>query len=475
MTLTGAAAHEVVIEVATTRFSGLYMAPILCDYDQIIKEIDIRGSIRLTLFGIAIFAFIILITMYIFSVRRKIYSFWMPVLVLFILIRMMLTTQFYSLWQSSLFFNLSYELTNELMYFVTFMLKYLVIFLVQEQCGILFKRKEKTGFFIFYCVLYLLYLIIPQDFYNHYLSVTVPALTFTIDIFLFAKMYNYRDRLNKYGMAAFLGELLLVIGLAVNSYYMNGKIYRNKSLTLMIFFTLFLLTMVWVYTMRMGDLYDDFTISSSRLELAGKQIAIQKEYYEALSRQMNEIREIKHDINHFTGVMYQLAEEGNLERLRTFLSEYCEKSKIDQLPVFCEHTICNSIIGHYYLRAKEYGISFESHCNISNQSVMRDSDLCIILGNALENAVHASRQINPPQPRFVSIETEKMKGQRLIKVTNSYEGPLKINNGRYISLKDGNSHGFGIRNMIKVIEAYGGHVKIEHNERVFTFMAAIPE
>jgi signal transduction histidine kinase len=52
---------------------------------------------------------------------------------------------------------------------------------------------------------------------------------------------------------------------------------------------------------------------------------------------------------------------------------------------------------------------------------------------------------------------------------------LKIKDGKYISIKDGNSHGFGIRNMIKVVEAYGGFVKLEHNESAFTLMVAIPE
>jgi sensor histidine kinase regulating citrate/malate metabolism len=97
------------------------------------------------------------------------------------------------------------------------------------------------------------------------------------------------------------------------------------------------------------------------------------------------------------------------------------------------------------------------------------------LGNALENAICASRQMDPAEPRFVSIKSETMKGQRLIKITNSYQGQLKIKDDKYISIKDGNSHGFGIRNMKKVVETYGGLVKIEHNENVFTLMVAIPE
>ncbi len=467
--------HEVVIEMATTRFSGLYIVPILCDYHQTWLEIHTCGSIRLILFGVALFAFVSLMSMYLFSFRHKIHTFWMPLLILFILIRMMLTTQFYSFWQPIVFFNMSFESTNELMYFVTFALKYLLIFLIQEHCGMVFSKKEKIGFLLYYIFLYIIYLIVPHAFYNQNLSILVPSLTFVLDIYLFIKVLRWRTRINKYGMITFVGETFIIIGLAVNSFYVNGKIYQNMSLTMMIFFTLFEVIMLWVYSRRMGDLYDDFTISASRLQIAGKLIAMQKEYFETLSRQMNEIREIKHDINHFTHVMLGLVEEGNLDRLRTFLDEYCEKSRIDQLPIFCEHTICNSIIGHYYLRAKEYGILFETHCSIANQTAMSDSDLCIILGNGLQNAVYACKQMDLSQPRFVKIEIMILKGQLLIKITNSYQGKLNIKDGRYISLKGDNSHGLGIRNMTKVMENYGGLLKIEHTESIFTLMAAVPE
>lgn len=467
--------HEVVIEAATTRFSGLYMTPVLGDYHRIVNGNSFRNEVRLILFGIVLFSFLVLIAIYTLSVRRKLYSLWLPVMIFFILIRIMLTSEFYSMWQSILFFNLSYESTNELMYLTTFVLKYLLIFLVQEQCGITFTKQEKTGFLIYYVSLYSVYLFTPQYIYNSYLSVLVPMLTYTLDIYLFIKIYRGRQRLKKFGMVVFWGAVLVISGLTIDSYYINGKIFMNMSLTLLFLFTVFALIMSWVYAMRMGDLYDDFTKSSSRLELANSQIAVQKEYYDALRGQMNEIREMKHDIRHFVGVMSRLAKEGKFDELRVFLDEYSEKTEMDQLPVFCGNVVANSIIGYYYMRAKEQGIAFESRCNITKQLAMSDSDLCIALGNALENAVEACKQMERSEMRFVSIEAGKTRGQVLFKVMNSYNGILEIRDGCYISSKDGKSNGLGIRNIKKVMESYGGFVKLEHDKKVFTLMAAFPE
>jgi sensor histidine kinase regulating citrate/malate metabolism len=281
--------------------------------------------------------------------------------------------------------------------------------------------------------------------------------------------------MKKFGMSVFWSTILVIAGLTIESYYINGKIYMNMSLVVLLLFTISALIMSWVFTMRIGDLYDDFSKSSSRLELANNQIAMQKEYYDALSGQMNEIREIKHDIRHFIGAMNRLAEENKIDELKAFLNEYSEKTEMEQLPVFCENIVANSIIGYYYLRANEYRIPFESKCNIGRHFVMSDSDLCITLGNALENAVYACKQMGSHDRMFISIEAATIQKQKLIKVKNSYNGNCEVRDERLISMKGGKSHGFGIRNIERVIESYGGMVKIEYDQNVFVLMASVPD
>ena len=474
ITLSTNLSHEVVIEVATTRFSGLYMTPVMSDYSQITNENSVRNDVRLILFGIALFSLLSLIVMYLVTIRQKLLSFWFPIMIFFILFRLMLTSEFYSFWQNTLFFGISYEHTNELMYFATFTLKYLLIFLVQEQCGIAFSKREKAGFLTYYILLYLIYLCMPQSIYNHYLSVIVPMLTYVLDVYLFVKIFRGRHTIRKFGMVIFWGAILVMAGLTIDSLYINGKTHMNMSLSMMVLFTVFLLVMNWVYAMRSIDLYDNFTKSASRLELANDQIAMQKEYYIALSGQMNEIREMKHDIRHFIGAMSRLADDRRFDELKAFLSEYGKKTEMEQLPVFCENIVANSIIGYYYLQAKEYGIFFESQCNLGS-SAMSDSDLCVVLGNALENAIDACRQMENHEKRFVSIEIGTMKRQQLIKVRNSYNGHLVIVDERYVSSKQGNHHNMGIRNIERVIASCGGLIKIEHNDKEFSLSAAVPE
>lgn len=145
------------------------------------------------------------------------------------------------------------------------------------------------------------------------------------------------------------------------------------------------------------------------------------------------------------------------------------------LPVFCENIVANSLLGYYYLKAVKAEIPFSCACGIPKRLQISDSDLCVVLGNALENAVEACEALKQPNTRFLSAESRLLNGQLLIKIENSYNGFLKPKDGGYFSTKTGEFHGIGLRNIQKVVESYGGFIKTEHDGKVFTLMAAFPQ
>jgi len=245
-------------------------------------------------------------------------------------------------------------------------------------------------------------------------------------------------------------------------------------MVLLILLTICLIILSFVSALNIAGVYRDLAVSSSRLELARKQISIQKKYYDMLSEQMIEMRRIKHDIRHFIGVMKGLLEEEHYDDLKRFLGEYNKKIEIDPIPYFCENVVANSILGYYSLKAKERGIPFYCACSIPKQLLISDIDLCIVLGNALENAIESCSNLDNPEARFILNEVRVLNNQLLIKIENSYDGCLNFQNGKYISTKNEQTRGMGILNIKKVVESYRGFTKIEHNEKVFTFMAAFP-
>lgn len=475
VTLSKGQEHEIVIETATTRFSGLYKAPVLEDYAQAVQEDSGRNATRFILFGTVLFSFLVLTVVYILSYRRGIRSAWLMALISCVLLRLMLVSEFYAFWQNRLFFNLSYEATNDLMFLISFALKFLMIFLFQEQFDLHFSRREKAGFFLYYTAIFLAHCFIPYGIYNRHLTVLLPASSFVLEIYSFCKVYLGNRKLQPYALLIYWGTIIAIGGLIVDCYYTNGNIYPNLSMVLLGSLSVYLTLLSVAYILRVVAAYKEFEVSSARLTLARNQIAMQTEYYDALSAQMNEVRSVRHDVRHFVGALKRLSDEGRYEELSRFLNEYAERSDTEPLPVFCENVVANSILGYYSLRFKEHGIVFHCACQIPKQLSISDSDLCVVLGNALENAMEACKKLEDQEARSVSTEARTVNGQLLIKIANAYNGTLNQRDGRYLTTKGGPYHGMGLRNIQKVVDTYGGYVKTEHSGTVFTLMAAFPD
>ncbi len=474
VTLSDAPEHVVVIEVATTRFSGLYMAPVLKEYDRAVQEDSNRNTVRLILFGIALFSFFVLIVTYGLSFREGHRSIWLPAIGILVLVRIMLTTEFFNLWQNTVFFGLSYEATNPLMFLVSFVFKYLLIYLLEELLGIAFSRKEKLGFLIYYAALFFVYLLVPHGFYNRHISVLLPIAAFAIEIYAFIKVWLNRQHLKKYGLLIYWGADLAILGLIVDCYYINGNSYLNLSLALLTLFTIYMMILSLVSVLRTADVYNELAVSTSRLAQAKNQIDIQMDYYDALSTQINEVRAVRHDTHHFVGVMTQLFREKRYEELGHFLSAYAEMSETEPLPVFCENVVANSILGYYALKAKACGIPFHCVCAIPKRISVKDSDLCVVLGNALENALEACEKLDKSAVLLIAVEARAANGQLLIKIENSYNDLLIQKDGCYLSSKNSSAHGLGLRSIQMVVDTCGGFLKTEHSGTTFTLMTAFP-
>ena len=56
---------------------------------------------------------------------------------------------------------------------------------------------------------------------------------------------------------------------------------------------------------------------------------------------------------------------------------------------FCENTVINVLISHFYGIAKDNNIDFEADVNIPASIPVEDVDLTVVVGNLIENAVYA--------------------------------------------------------------------------------------
>lgn len=96
-----------------------------------------------------------------------------------------------------------------------------------------------------------------------------------------------------------------------------------------------------------------------------------------------------------------------------------------------------------------------------------DVDICIILGNLLDNAMEACDNVKNSDERFMRIYLGPLKGQLYISVSNSMAGKPKTSGSAFLSTKDKPNHGFGIFRIDTIVKRCGGTINRQYDDGIF--------
>jgi len=207
---------------------------------------------------------------------------------------------------------------------------------------------------------------------------------------------------------------------------------------------------------------------SSRLETENQamnhQLELQREHYRMIRTHIDETKRARHDLRHHLSVFQTYIETGETGKLADYIDEYKDSLPDDTVIEFCGNFAVNSILRYYTGIARSEGIQIDVHMELPEKTGVSDSDLCIIIGNCVENAIEACRKLD--EGKYIKIHS-KLKGKMLtVIVANSYDGSIKKVGGSFMSLKH-EGEGLGISSVKAVVDKYGESAQFETGESEF--------
>ena len=117
--------------------------------------------------------------------------------------------------------------------------------------------------------------------------------------------------------------------------------------------------------------------------------AISRESYRRITGEMEDRRRAMHDTRHLLNEIRSIAESGSRDDLRTFVDEALGHMQTVNTQFSSDDTL-NSILQYYAAEAASKDVSLTVDARVYNLSAVRDSDLTILLGNMLENAIRST-------------------------------------------------------------------------------------
>lgn len=119
-------------------------------------------------------------------------------------------------------------------------------------------------------------------------------------------------------------------------------------------------------------------------------------------------------------------------------------------------------------------ITVHAKAQVPAQLPISSIDLCVIIGNLLDNAMEACLKQPDPAGRFIRIYIDVIKKQLYINVTNSVEGRVCKSGRNYLSDKRKDEYGFGLMRIDRVTVKNGGYVNRQDEEGVFSTEVMLP-
>lgn len=193
---------------------------------------------------------------------------------------------------------------------------------------------------------------------------------------------------------------------------------------------------------------------------------------EALRKSQRRASTYRHDLRHHMQYLLVCIENGKTEQAQTYIHEICSGLEADKVTAFCENEAANLIFSAFVSRSEESGIPMKIQAQIPQIIPVSESDLCVCLSNALENALHACKKIKT-KGTDASIEATayEQNGKFFFQCKNTCDSDVVFSHG--IPVTDEPGHGIGVRSICAIVERYRGLYSFEVREGSFVLRLSL--
>lgn len=235
--------------------------------------------------------------------------------------------------------------------------------------------------------------------------------------------------------------------------YISSTIYENagdiKDVNHYQMFVIQLLGMASLFCILFAykKLLQNFRLSTELSLLAQEEHSL-NQYVEEAKARYEETESFRHDIKNHIMVVRELLQSGKSEQALNYIGNMEDKQKELSFPCATNNPVVDILIGNKLGIAKSMEVDVNCSLTLPYPCLVRDIDFGIVLSNALDNAIHACKNMDRDAEKYIRV-TGHMQGDFiLLEIENSFKG------GTF-------KKGTGLSNITTVAEKYHGAMSIK--------------
>lgn len=196
------------------------------------------------------------------------------------------------------------------------------------------------------------------------------------------------------------------------------------------------------------------------------QLENQVEYYkktlEDRKRYSRMMHDLKNELFALQDILKRDSAEG-LDRIKTICDSVADKGVN-----YTQNDSLNALIYSKISKLDEKEISFSCHSVMSTKNSIDEMDLCVIVGNTLDNAIEACHGGGGKSIEMTILQQDDYLVYKIVNPSSLPDGTYFGGEGLSTTKPDSYAHGFGIKSCKRIAEKYSGSLNITVKNGFFT-------
>jgi len=289
-------------------------------------------------------------------------------------------------------------------------------------------------------------------------------------VFIFVKILQYFNlsKNNKLPRKLLFPLLAIPISTIFMIYIISEFLFQLSDRTpgILIISTIFLTIISNVLVFYLFDKQLKLDEENRTSSLIKQQLEYQTKYFKELAEKHKLSNKAIHDMKNKLFAISIYFKNNKLDIAEEKINELCEN-------VFNTLNISNTgndavdaLINAKCQKMKNLNIEYNQNIFMPLNSQIDDIDLCVIIGNALDNAIEACKKIEENE-KEIHLKIKQINKYLYLEFSNTVKKGVSLKNGAKTTKAQKHLHGFGLKSIRETVKKYNGNMDFtENNNKV---------
>jgi len=205
-----------------------------------------------------------------------------------------------------------------------------------------------------------------------------------------------------------------------------------------------------------------------RYSFLERQLEDEKEYYKMISENQLQIKRISHDMKNTLISILGNISQGKTTAAENKINEMIDNVNQNNQTIYTGQVTVDTMINIKKKLMDNNNINFKPICFMRNDCEFDEIGFCIVLGNALDNAIDACKKVEKGK-RYILLKIIENENLLICYLENSSNGIMPKKNEKTTKFNK-SVHGYGLDNMKMIIDNNGGAMNVSYDNDRFVLL-----